>query len=229
METLRLVLEFFRVLSWPLVTLAIALVFRIELTSLLRRLRHASLPGGTSLEFEERITEARRLSAKIETSDEPPKHPGPSLPLTEANTRMMKLGLRPSPSGLDMDYYRDLANRDPALALAGLRIELDILARNLAKGFEVHYGKFDSGLRLLRLLHQAGAITSDQLELARRVFQPCNSAVHGELVSREAARSVIEIADTLTSQYLAWLSWGFPDGGEPGQTNSLIEHSSNPT
>lgn len=217
MEIARLVLEYLRVLSWPLAALTIALVFRFEVTALLKRLRHATLPGGTSLDFQERVEEARQLSAKIKSSPEVAKHHGPSIPLTEANARMMQLGLRPSPSGLDMNYYRDLAKQDPALALAGLRIELDILARNLADGFKVPHGKFDSGIRLLRLLNESSAITNDQFELGRKVFQLCNSAVHGEMVHQDAALSVIEIADALTSQYLAWLSWGFSDGWEPIQ------------
>jgi len=58
---------------------------------------------------------------------------------------MIHLGLRPSPSGLDMSYYRSLADQDPNVTLAGLRIEIDILARNLAKGFNVSVNDRESG------------------------------------------------------------------------------------
>ena len=132
-----------------------------------------------------------------------------SIPLTEANARIIKLGLRPSPSGLDMDYYRKLASQDPTLALAGLRIEIDILANNLAKGFNVLVGPRDSGHALLRKLADAGAITPSQYELTQRVLQLCNFAIHGQHISKEQTESILKLADVLVRQYVSWLSWGF--------------------
>jgi hypothetical protein len=137
------------------------------------------------------------------------------IPLTEANARMISLGLQPSPSGLDMEYYRVLASQDPNIALAGLRIEVDILARNLAKGFKVAVSQRESGVRLLRRLLEADAIDVTQFELVGRIMKLCNAAAHGNPVSREQAEAVIDSAGVLSRQYLEWLSWGFDDGWKP--------------
>jgi hypothetical protein len=114
-----------------------------------------------------------------------------------------------------MTYYRNLADQDPNVALAGLRIELDVLARNLATGFKVPIERQDTGGRLLRRLYDHGAITSEQMQLGLKVLQVCNAAVHGQPVSHEQATSVIQSAEVLADQYLAWLSWGFDDGWRP--------------
>jgi len=47
---------------------------------------------------------------------------------------MIKLGLAPMLSGLDIAYYRAKAETDPVLALAGLRIDLETMMRNVAVG-----------------------------------------------------------------------------------------------
>jgi len=217
MELAKLILEFVRALIWPLTVLLICLVFRRQLVALLNRIRHAKLPGGFDVELVQEIKEAKSLSAKVKK--EPPRSDRrsdrPTIPLTEANARMIELKLQPSPSGLDISYYRNLAQQDPSVALAGLRIEIDILARNLAKGFKIPMSDRDSGARLVRRLYDGGAITSAQMQLTMKVLAVCNAAVHGTPVSREKAEDVIGSAEILADQYLAWLSWGFDDDWTP--------------
>ena len=220
MEIAKIILEFLRVLIWPIVILTVIVIFRAKLEAILWRLRKADLPGGVSLDFDQEIQEAKDLSKQvvqqIETASErEPKRLLPSIPLTEANARMLKLGLRPSPSGLDTSYYRRLLAQDPNLALAGIRIEIDILANNLAKGFGVEVNSRDSGGRLLKKIFDAGAITREQMQLALKVLALCNAAIHGQIVSGAEAEEVIAIAEILMDQYVRWLSWGFEDGWEP--------------
>jgi len=217
MEVAQLVLDYLRVLIWPAAVITICLVFRRQVVALLDRVRRAELPGGFAVDIERDIMEVKSLSATVRQQPAPPdKSRGrPAIPLTEANARMIQLGLRPSPSGLDISYYRNLAEQDPNVALAGLRIEIDILAHNLAKGFHVSTADRDSGARLTRKLHDAGAITSEQMQLTMTVLRVCNAAVHGEPLSSEDADDVISSAEVLADQYLAWLSWGFDDGWTP--------------
>lgn len=216
MEIAKLVLEYVRVLIWPTVVVTICLVFRGQLVALLNRVRHAKLPGGVAVDLDQEIKEVKALSTKVQEEPAPPdRQRPPAIPLTEANARLIQLSLRPSPSGLDMSYYRNLAEQDPNVALAGLRIEIDILARNLAKGFNVPIGDRDSGGLLIRRLYDAGAITSDQMQLIIIILRVCNAAVHGTPVSREAADNVIGSAEVLADQFLAWLNWGFDDGWTP--------------
>ena len=232
MEVARLVLEYLKVIAWPLICLSVAVIYKPQLITILGRLKKAALPGGVSLDFAEEAREVRYLSEQVLAL--PPKYEAkghPVLPLTEANARMIGLGLQPSPSGLDMEYYRTLAAQDPNVALAGLRIEIDILARNLAKGFKVEVSPRESGLRLLRHLLDAGAIDKTQFDLVEKVIRLCNAAAHGNLVSREQADSVINSAAVLSKQYLLWLSWGFDDGWKPipGETAQAAPTGLRPT
>ncbi len=212
-----LVLEFVRALAWPVLVLVLCLTYRRQVLAVFDRLRRAELPGGFAVDLAQDLKEAKALSLKVLGQPLPPdRHKGkPTIPLTEANARMIELGLRPSPSGLDMTYYRNLASQDPNIALAGLRIELDILARNLAKGFKITTSERDSGSRLIRRLYESAAISDEQMRLTLTVLKVCNSAVHGDPISRETAEKVIDIAEVLSDQYLAWLSWGFDDNWQP--------------
>ena len=125
---------------------------------------------------------------------------------------MLELGLRPSFSGLDMSYYREFADEDANLALAGLQMEVEVLARNLAQGFQLTVSDGDTAGTLLRRLFDENAITVEQFQLAQKIVQMCNAAVHGRRVTREEANAVIDVAQALADQYVAWLSWGFSDG-----------------
>jgi hypothetical protein len=140
-----------------------------------------------------------------------------SIPLTDANARMIKLGLAPMLSGLDVGYYRSKAETDPVLALAGLRIDLETMMRNVAVGFKLQPMPSGSIPRLLARLREAAAITPDQMQLAQKIFSVCNQAMHGRFVSRAEAEEVIKAAEVLFQQYLAWLSWGFDDNWKPSE------------
>jgi hypothetical protein len=213
-EIAKLILEYLKTLVWPATAMALALLFRREIRRVLARLRKAVLPGGVSIDLQEEVEEVKLLSERIQSA--PPsekKRAMPSIPLTEANARMMKLGLAPTLSGLDISYYRAKVETDPVLALAGLRIDLETLARNLAVGFKLQ--PKGSLYDLLARLKEAGAITPDQMQLGLKISKVCNQAMHGQLVSREEAEDVIAAAEVLFRQYLAWLSWGFDDNWKP--------------
>lgn len=221
MDVALLVLEYVRALAWPAVAVLGLLMFRKPLAEILDRLKSAGLPGGVSLDFDKQVRDAQSLSREVASAPrEKPKTSAPMLPVTEANARMISLGLQPSPSGLEMSRYTDLAQQDPNLALAGLRMEVEILVRNLAKGFKVDHGPRDSAGSILRRLFERDAITANQHELTQRIMRLCNAAVHGTRVSREEAEGVIDAASVLAKDYLAWLSWGFEDGWTPVKERS---------
>lgn len=133
------------------------------------------------------------------------------MPLTEANARMLDHGLEPSPSGLELSRYRTLAEENPQLALAGLRIEVETMLRNLAKGFQIPVSERDSAGVIARRLQEHEAITSLQARLINSVLALCNSAVHGQKVSQSQAEDILDIAAILRDNYISWLSWGFPE------------------
>lgn len=216
MELAKLILEYIKVLAWPTTTIILVVAFHAPLKAILSRLRKAALPGGVSIDFQEEIQKAKELSRQVEAVPAPEdRRKTPAIPLTEANARMIALGLQPVSSGLDMSYYREIAENDPTLALAGLRIELETLVKNLALGFKVERKKNESVNSLLQRLLHYGAITREQAELARKILSICNKAVHGQTVSHEEAQEVIDAAAVLARYYLSWLSWGFGDDWKP--------------
>lgn len=217
MEGWQLLLEYTKALVWPVVTLVLVMQFKKPLEGLLVRLKKADLPGDISFDFTEEIEQAQQLSievekkvAKSQTTESPAL-----LKRGEANKRMISLGLQPSPSGLDMGYYRSLVMQEPRIALAGLRVELEIIARNLAKGFNVAVSDKDTGLGLIRKLYENGAISKEQMKLAQKIFGLCNAAIHGAPVAAREAEQILDLAEVSARDYLRWLSWGFQDGWMP--------------
>jgi hypothetical protein len=69
--------------------------------------------------------------------------------------------------------------------------------------------------RVLVALRDASSITPGQMELAQYALRLCNQAVHGMAISQRQAEEVIDSVGVLARDYLAWLSWGFPDNWEP--------------
>ena len=122
---------------------------------------------------------------------------------------MINLGLAPSPSGLELSYYRVLAEKDPNLALAGLRMEAETMLKNLAKGFDVSLSERDSTGIIARKLKETGAITANQFDLIEIIIKLCNAAIHGQKVTIDQAEEVLKIGEILVDQYISWLSWGF--------------------
>jgi len=215
-ETAQLVLEYIKALAWPAVAVLGLLLFRHPLAAILHRLKGADLPGGVSLDFDKEVRDVETLSREVAKAPrKKPKRSTPMLQVTEANARLVSMGLQVSPSGLDMSRYLDLAKQDPNLALAGLRLEVEIIARNLAEVYKIEIGSDDSVSLLLRRLLDVDAITQDLYGLAQKIVRIGNAAVHGAPVSREEAEAVIDAARVFAKDYLAWLSWGFKDGWSP--------------
>ena len=215
MEVAQVVLEYLKVLIWPIVLILLCIYFKPQVVGIFERIKSATLPGGISIELTEKIREVKELSSKLRESISEKIGDQinlPIIPANEANNRLKELGLNPSPSGMDMDYYREIAKKDPNLALAGLRIEFDIMTKNLAKGSKIEIDeKRDSGTRLLKKLIASGSISKDQFLLATKVLNLCNSATHGAKVTLDQALLIIDSADVLVDDYLAWMSWGFDD------------------
>ncbi len=214
MEIAQLILEYIKALIWPVFAFACLVLFRGSIRGLVPRLKNAELPGGVKFDFQEAIEQAQQLKQEILTAPKSPDtHPKVGKPIqqTEANARMISLGLQPSPSGLDLGYYRALIEQDPNIGLAGLRMELEILGRNLARGFNIPLSPRDgSAMRIFRKLLDSGAISGLQFQLLKKVIELCNAAIHGQRVTKEQAESILDTMKFLADDYIAWLSWWFP-------------------
>ena len=213
MELAELILKYIEALIWPSVTLFIIVRFRKEFIKLFDRAKKVELPGGISIEaFESKLGEAKKLEQELKSERKPeiveiidriPRHD------SEANKRMIQLGLRPSPSGLDLDYYRQISKSDMRLAAAGLRIEFEILIRNLIKGFKIDSQPNESINSLIGKLCKRLSIHDKQAEFVKIIFQLTNYAIHGGEITSEQFEEVIELGETLVDDYIAWLDWNF--------------------
>jgi hypothetical protein len=212
MKLAELILKYIEVLIWPLVTVFILMYFKDELSKLFSRAKKVELPGGISIEaFENKLEKAKQLDREIKSERKPEiteliaKHNNE----TEANKRMIELGLKPSPSGLDLDYYRSLAKTDIQLAMAGLRMDLELMIRNLAQGFKIKTTDMEPINKVLKSLLDHGAVNTKQVDFMKIIFQLTNYAIHGGQINQEQVESVLELGETLVEDYVAWLDWGF--------------------
>jgi len=213
-ELLKIILDFIGTIMWPVTVLIIIYLFQQEIQKLLLRTKKLELPGGLSIEtLEQDISQAKELSVEVEKERKPEAKEiiskvTPSIE-SEANKKMIEVGLIPSPSGLDLNYYRNIVDIDPRLALIGLRADLETMLKNLASGFKVSITDKDSSSKILSKLFDKSAITSRQFQFINTLFKICNSAAHGTLVTKAQALEVLDIGDVLVKDYIAWLSWGF--------------------
>ena len=215
MEIAKIILEYIRVLIWPLIVSALLIIYHKECTAVLRSIKKLTLPGGTSFEtFPDGLKEAKELSYRVQEEADKKSAKGkkyPVIPLTDANAQMLNRGLTPIPSGLEISYYSNLAEEDPNLALASLRFEIEILLKNVAKGFKVEIGERDSAGIIARKLQEKTAITTYQYELISIIIKLCNSAMHGQRVTQLQVKELLDIFAVLRDHYISWLSWGFGD------------------
>jgi len=171
------------------------------------------LPGGFSINKE--IEKAQELATEIELERKPETKRKLELVSgkleTVANKRMLELGLTASPSGLDINYYKKIADSDPRLALIGLRTDFEMMLKNLAKGFKIPNYEKDSVARINSKLLIDGKITKKQSEFITIVFRISIATVHRAYISKDEAFQVLEIAQVLIDDYIAWLNWGFPN------------------
>ena len=219
MNLIEIILKFTGIVIWPLTIFILFFLFRKQIVSILLRLKKAQFPGGFSIEtYPGQIEEAKMLSQEVKKENLLKTKNYETQPLTEVNVRMINLGLLPSPSGLDLNYYMNQIEQDPTLALAGIRVELEIMLKNLAKRYKVKINIRDSFLIITKKLLKNNAITSRQAELINTLTNFCNSAIHGFSVSKSQAQNILDISSVLRDYYITWLSWGFPY--KPWQSNN---------
>lgn len=213
-QLLKIILDFIGTIMWPVTVLIIIYLFQQEIKELLLRARRIVLPGGISLEtIESDILQAKALSIEVKNERTPEiqkkiKEALPSLQ-TDVNKKMIELGLTPSPSGLDINYYRKMVDTDPGHALIGLKGDLETMLKNLAKGFKIPSSNKTPSAKILAKLFDNRAITSKQFQFIQTLLKICNSAANGIIFTKEQALEVLDIADVLIKDYTAWLNWGF--------------------
>ena len=209
-EWLNFICNLLQIISWPIVVLIIFFFLKRPIISFVSHINEAEFPGGIKLKtIPKEIEKAESIKDRIENEPKKDKMEIPQESRVNINERMKKLGLEPSPSNLDMNYYTKIIELDPNIALAGLRIDLEIMLRNLAKGFNLETKNIYSASYLGRLLIDTKAIDFDQYQLINSIINICNAAVHGQKITKKQAIKVLEMTPVLINDYISWLYWGF--------------------
>lgn len=89
-----------------------------------------------------------------------------------------------------------VAEEDPNLALAGLRIEIEKRLRAIAARRGIDDRRISIG-QLLRALASAGALSDEQRSVLSDLMGTLNMAVHGAEVSRQSAEWAIDVGPRL--------------------------------
>jgi hypothetical protein len=162
---------------WPNLAIdavALTLIVIAILPWLAPLVKSLELPGGWKVEFQE---------------------------LQKAASRAESAGLlaaEPSPEESAFSF-QSIASRDPVLALAGLRIEIEKRLARLAEAHGLNEVRRPLGVgQLLRLLTQAEVLTSEERSILADMVHMLNSAVHGADVDPRAAAWAIEIGPAST-------------------------------
>lgn len=90
------------------------------------------------------------------------------------------------------DAIRDLANSDPVIALAKIRIELEKVLTRLARITLTETKRSPLGALVNKLMNHE-IISSQVGKSLSEVINICNRAIHGEFISEEDADTIVEL------------------------------------
>ena len=162
MDLFTFTVEIIKALAWPLVTLAVALIFRMQLRLLLGRIKKGKV-GPAEFEFEESVKALRDEAAEL-TDKEPPKLPPTTLKHLESNPR-------------------------DAILAAWLEVEQSIRRLLEVKGFATHATA--SPLRSIQKAQSLGIVDQIYIDLANELRHLRNRATH-EIDFNPSPESVID-------------------------------------
>jgi len=124
-------------------------------------------------------------AAKVEYSD-----------LQKAGQSASRVGLLRADTSLKERSFVALAEEDPNLALAGLRIEIEKRLRAIAARRGIENERMGIG-QLLSALSSAGALSNEQRSVLSDLTGTLNMAVHGAEVNRRSADWAIDVGSRL--------------------------------
>ena len=161
----------FPVLAIDAITLALIVIAILPwLAPLVKSLE---LPGGWKVEFQE----LQKAAARAETAG---------------------LLAETAPEPEATFSFQTIATRDPILALAGLRIEIERRLSLLVDAHNLNTGRRALGVgQLLRILVQAEVLTNEERSILADMVNLLNSAVHGAEVDSRAAAWAIDVGPRL--------------------------------
>ncbi|MBU2730211.1 hypothetical protein [Acidithiobacillus caldus] len=160
---------------WPQLTIdsvTLALIVIAILPWLAPLVKSLELPGGWKIEFHE---------------------------LLKAASRAESAGLLAvTPSEKEAIYsFQSIATRDPNLALAGLRIEIEKRLSSLAEMYGLKSSRAMGVGQALRALARAKILTAEERSVLSDMVNILNAAVHGAEVDSRASAWAIDVGPRL--------------------------------
>ena len=162
-------------LIWPNIAIdaiTLALVVIAILPWLAPLVKSLELPGGWKVEFQE----LQKAASRADTAG--------------------LLAAVPSRSE-DSFSFQSISKRDPNLALAGLRIEIEKRLSKLAEVNNVALRRPMGIGQLLRALAQREVLTNEERSILSDMVNMLNAAVHGAIVDRQSADWAIDVGPRL--------------------------------
>ncbi len=207
MEIAELILEYIKVLIWPFVALIAMFKFKPEFAELFSSIKKLKLPGGTEIDWAKTVEEAEQAAEAI-------KNPTRELSIETAEEKAfieqsIRHSLDLSPSYYNFDSYLDMAEKDHNLALAGVRIEIEKILRNMAQLFSLELPNTKSSINvLMNELRKAYVLEDPQYKLLQSITKLANEAIHGNNVRKEYAVRAIESAKIFLEYYIPLMTGG---------------------
>lgn len=162
---------------WPSLTIdaiTVTLIFIALVPWLAPLFKSLELPGGWKIEFQD---------------------------LERARTKADKAGLltaAPRNESERQYSFQLVAQEDPKLALAGLRIEIEKRLNEIAESNGINAGKASVG-RLLRTLGERELLSQEQRSVLSDMVGLLNAAVHGGEIDNRAAEWALDVGPRLVS------------------------------
>jgi hypothetical protein len=204
-DTALIVLAYMKVLAWPVTTLVVVGVFREPIRVLISKLQHVKLPGGAELNWQQAILDAEHAAEKVGSLADSATVEQPAVVVAASEAR--EPGLFRSPTNFEWSLYRNFVRRDPKLALEGLRTELSLMLKNLAKLYNIKLpDRKESIDQLLIHLADARVLSNDEVQLVRSINDVIQAARCDAAITQSDANRTLDSAEVFKNAYLSLLS-----------------------
>jgi hypothetical protein len=161
-------------------TTTLGLLTLLAALAILPFARSITFPGGTKVELLSALSEAGSAVGELKKAE-------PSIALTPAPVSL--------PTS-ERAVWRDLLDSDPAIALAGLRIEIERRVRRLAEGQGVPADRLRRPIAaLLREPAVRELMEPPEITAILEVVYVCNRAVHAESIPDGVAHETADLGE----------------------------------
>lgn len=167
---------------WPMLTIDVATISLFIISILpwiIPFLKSLELPGGYKLEFN---NELKEVTQKAEEA---------GLLSKEANLLTKEASLHPIDESEPKYSFLQVAETDPNLALAGLRLEIEKRLKEIAKSRDIRLKKPSVVGSVLEALSREGVLSREEKSVIHELIDLLNQAVHGTEVDKISARWAI--------------------------------------